>query len=305
MGKCRESRFALEGFGNRDTLGTLEQLETLVCEVNGRFQKEPVRIQWMRATEKGDQKAAEALIALDSAWETDWWNTGPSFGRLEHDMALVKRIIPAPGADLRAALCVAECAIKLHQNSKADVRELMTARGFLFDDKATLPTNGKVLSQLLSFALLHTSLDRESGRAKFGERILANAGNYKDAEMYNAAAHLYLGTDKLREIDQEGWDNTHDPRFAASRVLRVTSLTDPLLQRALKEFPENSEIAHVAVRLAADDESALSRYLIQAIKAEYTKFSVTRPGVDFPRPSAFVLRGYFAILARLQSKPGI
>lgn len=298
-----EKAVSLWNASEKATRGTLEQLETLVCEVNGRLPKEPVRIQWMRAMEKGDQRAAEALITLDSAWETDWWNTGPSFGRLEHDLALVKRIIPAPEADLRAALCVAECALKVHQNAKADVRELIASSGFFFDDKTTLPMNGKVLSQMLSFALLHTSLDRESGRAKFGERILANARNYKDADMYNAAAHLYLNTDKLREIDQEGWDNTHDARFAASRVLTATSLSDPLLQRALKEFPENSEIVHVAVRLVGADESALRPYLIQGIKAEYTKLSVTR--IDFPRPSAFVLRGYFMVLARLQSRPGI
>jgi tetratricopeptide (TPR) repeat protein len=290
------------------TDGTLDDLESLVCEVNGGIQNEPTRIRFLRLAEKGDDQAAVEMILLDSDWTTDWWNRAPSYERLENDLTLVKRTFQKPRTELRAAICAAECFLQIQKEDKSDLRATLASSGFLFDDKATLPDNGKALSLLLAVALSNTSLTNDEARTKFGERILELARKSKDAEMYNAAAHLYMDSDKLAEVDQEGWDATHDARFAASRIMGLAgqnklTLADPLLQRALKEFPEDSEIAHVAVVLAVAGHTSLQHYLVNGIKAEYTKFSSTRPGVDMPRPSAFVLRGYFSALEQIQAKP--
>ncbi len=289
------------------TDGTLDELESLVCEVNGGIQNEPTRIRLLRLAEKGDDKAAAEMILLDSEWTTDWWNRAPSYERLENDLKLVKKTFQKPRTELRAAICAAQCFLQIQKEDKSDLRATLVSSGFLFDDKATLPDNGKALSQLLAVALSNTSLTNDEARAKFGKRVLEMARKSKDAEMYNAAAHLYLDSDKLAEIDQEAWDTTHDARFAASLIMRLAgqnklTLADPLLQRALKELPEDSEIAHVAVALAVASHASLQSYLVKAIEAEYTKFSTTRPGVDMPRPSAFVLCNYFTTLEQIQAK---
>ena len=140
--------------------------------------------------------------------------------------------------------------------------------------------------------------------------MLSLPGQHKDAEMYNAAAGLNLGIDKLPEIDLEARNNTGDQRFAGSYLagkigLHKLPLDDPLLVRATKEFPGNSVIAGFALRLAAEKKIPLNDYLVAAIKAEYTQFSTDRPGVEFPRPSAYVLEKPFAELTKLQpKKPG-
>lgn len=287
--------------------GTLEQLESLICDVNGGINNEPARKRLMRLAEKGEAKAAEDLLLLDADWRIDWWNAGPDLERLEHDLALLKKTFPQPTPGLQAALCVADCTLETQQEGIGDLKTRLAGAGFLLDNKGTLPDNGKALSLLLALALAHTPMTEKEAQDKFGERVLAMARKSKDTEMFNAAAYLYLSSPRLEEIDQEAWDTTHDARFAVSRIVGLAgqnklTLADPLLQRALKEYPENSEILHVAVVLALADKNALPRYLIEGIKAEYTKFSVTRPGIDFPRPSAYVLRGYFDLLAHTQTK---
>jgi hypothetical protein len=284
--------------------GTLNQLESLVCEVNGQFPNEGKRMDLLRRAEAGEEKAACELMLLDAAWPLDWWNTVPRRSRLDYDQQVVRRGFTKPGAQLRAALCVAECELL---ENKSNLRATLASGGFLVDEKATLPSDGKALSHLIKLATGNKVFTEAQAKAQFGERILAMARQSHDVEMYNTAAYLAVGTDRLAEIDQEGWDKTSDARFAASRIVglarqKTFTLSDPLMQRALKEFPEESEIAAVALALAGEDPAAQRPRLIAAMKAEYAKFSSARPGVDLPRPSAYRLRGYFALLERLETK---
>jgi hypothetical protein len=119
-------------------------------------------------------------------------------------------------------------------------------------------------------------------RAKWGEKILAQAKATRDAATFNAVAHLYLGTDKLPEIDQLGWEATGDERFAASLLVGLAGkgnlkLDDPRLVRATKQFPENSEIARIVVMLTRQAGKPLKPALVNGIKAEYSHFSLGSP----------------------------
>ena len=282
--------------------GTLEQFESLVCEVNGGIYPDGERAKLIKKIQSGEESAAKTLLLLDSAWRTDWWNASAEPKRLKRDLAMIERTFMRPGVNLRAARCVAQCSLLSEDSPGIEARALMANAGFLFDSKATLPEEGAALSALLQFATGFT--ERAVLREKFGVRVHALAKETKGVETYNAAAYLFLGTEQLAEIDQEGWDVTHDARFAASRLVglhaaKKLTIEDPLLKEAQKDFPDNSEIAHLAVRLAAQTQLPLEPFIIAAIKAEYTKFSTERPGVDLPRPSAYVLRGYFFALGKL------
>lgn len=117
--------------------GTLEQLEELVCEVNGRLPNAAVREDLLQRVEKRDERAARDVLLLDAAWESDWWNTGPRRAQLEYDVATVRRVFAKRGAAIQPALCVAECALIEGATGR---RAILVRYGYLVDPKATLPT---------------------------------------------------------------------------------------------------------------------------------------------------------------------
>jgi len=144
-------------------------------------------------------------------------------------------------------------------------------------------------------------------RATFGKRVRELAKETKDAECYNAAAYLYSGTDGLADIDQAGWDDTRDARFAISRLYGLyteknLTIDHPLIERARKEFPYNSEIESLLVKLAAEAKLPLQSYLGIALRSEYLKFSTDRSGPGFSQLSSDMLRGYFFELNKLQTE---
>jgi hypothetical protein len=92
---------------------------------------------------------------------------------------------------------------------------------------------------------------------------------------------------------------TNDVRFAAGYLyerLKQKTLTanDPLLIKALQQFPEDSWVLAAAIAVNNPPREEL---LVQAIKAEYRHFS-SAPGLAI-RPSARPLRNYFAQLAQV------
>lgn len=285
--------------------GTLEDFESLVCEVNGSIPNDRTRAELLTKARQGNAAAATDLILMDAAFKTDWWNEGPNIDRLKNDLAVIKGVFTTPDLNVIAAICVADVTLGTDSSEPVPLAPRLKKAGLFLGDKFALPDNGKAASHLLQLIITNKVLTEEEARNRYSERMLGLARQHKDAEMYNAAAYLNLGTDKLSEIDLEAWNSTGDSRFACSYLagqigLHQLTLDDPLFVRAIKEFPGNGVIAGFAVRLAAEKKISLNQYLVAAIKAEYTKFSTDRPGVDFPRPSAYVLQNYFAELAKLQ-----
>ena len=176
------------------------------------------------------------------------------------------------------------------------------AHNFLLPPANRLPTAGVNLSTMLSAAFKARALSRADARTQWGDAILDKAKSSLDPELFNVAANLYLKTDKLSEIDQLAWDTTNDPRFADSYLLILDSQdkltpTDPRLLKALKQFPEDANIAGILVRLTLKAHQPLQPVLIEAVKAEYTHFSISTVGVDSLRPSGNTLATYFKLLA--------
>lgn len=287
--------------------GTLEDFESLVCEVNGSIPNDQTRARLLAKVKDGDTAAATDLILLDAAFRTDWWNENPNIERLKNDLAVIKHDVLKPDLNVTAAICIADLTLAAENGESAPIAARLKKDGLFLGDKFALPDNGKAASHLLQLIVSEKFLTTKEARDRYSEPMLKLARQHKDPEMYNAAAYLNLGTDQLPEIDLEAWNNTSDQRFAGSYLagkigLGKLTLDDPLLVRATKEFPENSLIAGFVLHLAAEKKLPLNEYLVAAIKAEYTKFSTDRPGVDFPRPSAYVLRMYFAELTKLQPR---
>jgi hypothetical protein len=299
-GKTREA--ADEWTRSEQGGGSLEQFESWDCDVHTHDRPDHDRQGFYQSAKAGDAAAAENLIALDSNSPIDWWNAGPKDSYLASDLAMLKATKLKDESRRAEIECAAKCA-QMQASESGDVAATLRRSGFLLDEKVTLPRNGKLLSAMVSAALDRQALTADEARAKWGERILAQAKASRDAATFNAAAHLYLGTEKLPEIDQLGWDATGDERFAASLLVGLVGkgnlkLDDPRLVRAAKQFPENSEIARLVVLLTRQAGKPLEPALVNGIKAEYSHFSVGSPLLS--RPSAATLRAYFAELSKIQ-----
>jgi tetratricopeptide (TPR) repeat protein len=282
------------------TEGTLEDLESLVCDVNSHLFPDRDRAALIAKVKTGDIAAAEQLIALDCRFERDWWNHGPRIKYLEHDLKMLQQTIPNTDPHLEELLCAGECEL-VNQKEGGDVAAVLRKYGFLLDDKSRLPKSSRALSVILGTAFYSHAISKKQAREKWGQTILEQAKASKDPEMFNVAANLFVGTDQLADIDQAGWDATGDVRFAASLMVGLMgkeklSLEDPLLMKASKQFPEDAEIAGIVLALTAKAGKPVQSALINAIKAEYTHFSLGHVGVDFPRPRAETLAAYFKML---------
>jgi hypothetical protein len=285
--------------------GSLEDFESLICEVNGKPASDRERAALLAKVAKGDLAACESLLLLDSDWRTDWWNSGPATQRLKHDLPIV-RGVANPDGRVRAAICVAECALD-SEAEEPKPRPILEKFGLLIDKDATLPENGKALSLLLHYAIEGEVLDRERARAALGGKTVELASKTKDAEAFNAAAYLYIGTPRLAEIDEAAWNATHDVRFAASLLAgRLADgklgADDPVLTKALQDYPEDAYIAAFALSVAQSANKPIEEPLVRAIKAEYSHLSGSTVGVAAMRPRANTLRGYFVQLSKLRAE---
>lgn len=281
--------------------GSIEELESWVCEVHTHAQPDQERAGYYTKAQADDIAAAEKLVALDCNFPVDWWNDGPRREYLSKDLEVLKAAKFKDSSRLAAVICAARCG-ELIVDEGGNAKELLRSGGFFFDDHATLPDNGKLLSTMLAAALSGNAITKEQARDQFGQRILDKAKATGDPDLFNAAANLYVGTDRLAEIDQLGWDATGQARFAASLLVGLMAhdklkLDDPRLIKASAQFPENSEIAKIVVALTHQEGKPMEPVLVNAIKAEYSHFSAS--GMLNTRPRADSLRGYFAELSKV------
>jgi hypothetical protein len=279
--------------------GTLDTLESLVCEIYRDPSLEQQRADWRGKAQQGDIDAGVKLIALDGKYERDWWNSGPNVAHLAHDLPLLQKL--PPGARLKAAACVGECLLKPEPTAQ-DIGKILNHYGFIIDPGKTLPSDGVLISLMLGTAIDTAVLTRAQARLQFGENLRASARSSKDPNLLNVVSYLYIDTDAIADIEKQAWESTNDARFAAGYLnerLKQKNLTagDPLLIKALQQCPEDSWVLAAAIAVNDPPTEAL---LVQAIKAEYRHFS-SAPGL-FIRPGAGPLRQYFSELAQMLEK---
>ncbi|HJT31740.1 MAG TPA: tetratricopeptide repeat protein [Pirellulales bacterium] len=296
-GKVREAVEAWQK-SERATQGTITRLESLVCEVHQQDSPDLRRVGLRDKARQGDIDSARDLIALDAVFPVDWWNKVQRADYLEHDLKLLEQSEFKDPQQLNEIFCAGEACIASKKGG--DVAAVLRKRGFLLDDQSRLPQSGKTLSTLFGVAIGAKIISTADAREKWGATILERAKASRDVEAYNVAAYLYVGTKELPEIHRIGWEATGDERFAAGVVFDLAlqsklTLDSPELIKAMKQFPENSLIAAQVVSLTAKAKKPMAAVLVQAIKAEYSHFSIPFPAI---RPGAGALRGYFLLLAK-------
>lgn len=282
--------------------GSVLQFESMLCHI-----KLPhpnlKREQLLEKASKGDIVAARKLIALDCAFEIDWWNSPTERNLLKNDLIRLGKVEWKSKTDSDEVLTAAEAM--LAEDAK-NVAAILKKHGYLLDESNTLPHAGSMLSCMVSAVEDNGVLTTAQARKRWGEAILRQARDTKDVETFNVAAHLAVGTPELASIQREAWEVTNDRRFAAGLVIGLAtanelSLEHPDLVAALKQFPEESMIARLEIIYAVREKKPLIDPTIRAIKAEYSRFSMQRLNL---RRSARFLRSLFALLKKELEKLG-
>ncbi len=284
----------------RATQGRLVDFERIVCEVNSHLTPDQDRETLRHRVEMGDVEAARKLVALDSRFESDWWNNEcqPDYLKLDLELIQKQKWSDADSRKLAELLSAGESNLAAASEGE-DVATILKKRGFFLDEQQTLPQDGMMLSRMLGVIKSKKLKSADESRELWGPRIAEQARKTKDAECYNAAANLYIGTETYAEIVRDAWKDVRDVRFATALLTQRAqesklSLSDPELIDAAKTFPEDATIALILVQLTREAKQPLLPVLERAIKAEYSKFSL-KVGL-FPRPGATTLRAYFGLL---------
>jgi len=301
LGKIQE---AVAAWSNAEESrnGTLAMMESMLCEIKLPH-PELKRQQLLHKITDGDVGAARQLIALDCAYEVDWWNSPIRRDLLKNDLDSLRGIEWKSPAKINEVFAAAEVMLA---EEKMDVTAVLKKHGYLLDDANTLPHSGSMLSCMISAVEDNGALTTEQIRDRWSTEILEQARESKDVEAFNVAAHLAVGTPALSDIQREAWTTTSDSRFATGLVVGLSAEKDfglehPDLVAALKQFPEESMIARFEVLLSFRSDKPLTESLIRAIKAEYLRLSIQR-GFN-PRRSAQFLRAYFGLLKKELANP--
>jgi hypothetical protein len=282
--------------------GTLVDFETLNCSVHSRRFPDRERADLLAKAVAGDSAAAEKLVALDAAFERDWWNTVVRHDYLKHDLAALRKAKFPDAARLNEVLCAGECAVAADDDSAAIVKSLRE-HAYVVGDNAKLPHGGAMLSIILGRAVTAKIIPIEQVKTKWGAAILENAKKQNDVDLYRIAGVLSLNKDQAAQIELDGFTATGDVRFARAylgmqHVAKKLKLDDSVLTATSKQFPDDAIVAGLVLDLTSNAGKPTETALISAIEAEYTRFSPGSHavGVDQPRPGAELLAHYFAML---------
>ncbi|MBL9084046.1 MAG: hypothetical protein JNK76_19675 [Planctomycetales bacterium] len=288
--------------------GTLEQFESLVCEVNRSSFPARDRAKLIAQVRNRDLEAAEKLIGLDIAYEVDWWNKPTHSTFLEHDLALIRSISFADETRTKATVCAGECALAV-ENQPERVAQILRDSGFLVDPQGTLPRCGIIMECMLKSAFAAGAVREAHAVEKWRKAVFDIAVQERDARMFNVAAFLNVDDD-VATVQLRGWELTGDRRCAVGYIISLSgqgklALDHPLLAKALKEFPDDAMLAGLNMQLHAAADKPLEAVLVHALLAEYRHFSYPSGLKQFltPRPHSANLRMYFrALQAELAKK---
>ncbi len=304
QGKLKDA-CAMWGKFETASRGSIQEFQRLTCEANWRGYPMRQRAELFKKASEGDLNAARGLVLLDANFPTNWWVRGPMPTYLAGDAEMLRKA-PFAQKDQAAAKELIDAAeiAQAASRRRVNVTDLLKEKGYLFDPKGTLPKDPGAMCVIVTQALTRRTLTREEARDAWGEAVFAAGKASKDASLLNVAANIHAGTAELEKVDQFGWDNTKDERFASSLIAGLYTKgelrpDDARLARALKEFPLSAQIAGVYVSLLIETQQVTEQALVAGIKAEYNRFSIT--AVD-PQPSARVLGEYFRALDALLKK---
>ncbi len=260
------------------------EIEKAISEMHGKTNVDRRRSEIWKRVRAGELAAAAELIGLDAQWEFDWWNEALNEPRLQSDLARLKPLLK--DKPLWAEL---ETFARLVRSS--DIAAALRKEKWLLGLKSRLPSTPLARRLLAKIELPKEAVAvLQAHEAELRRRIKDS-----DLDALDVLAALYVAAkrpDELGAIDKEGWERLHNARFAASYLLEHAPKTvgDPLLKRAIAEFPLDATLRGLWMELAGD--AVTTADLLPVISAEFHE----PMGLMAPHDS-YRLKQYFAMLA--------
>ncbi|MCI0587787.1 MAG: hypothetical protein L0323_13175 [Planctomycetes bacterium] len=249
----------------------------------------------------GKTDRLEPLVLLDLAWGAEGGDPHSKEVLLAHDLALAKGILGAESRRFRLLDLLARSPEQGPEIRPAGGRPVVlerwppeeeaegSSRGSLSREELEVQLRSlRVLgpeptlpeSSATARALLELVVDLDLATP---ERLLLDfevplreraEGGSGDVEALRLLAGLYerSGNPRLAEVDRFGWEMHRDPRSAAnvlSRRAETLRSEDPLLERALREFPEEPRILSIAVDCARREGRPLRDLLVRQVLARF------------------------------------
>jgi tetratricopeptide (TPR) repeat protein len=278
------------------------EIDFAIFEIYGGSSPMSRRMELLDQINAGDHSKLEKLIFLDLNFDDDWWNKSVNVRALKTDLTLAKKILTTDTDRFAELSCYAQLVTA--DQPADDIKSNLVAGALLIGDSGQLPKSSLVAQEL---AELVVGKKIETAAQLLQRHQAALEGRAKstdgDADALNLLCFLCEASKdaRLAEFDKYGWDRYGEARFAASYLIGQSAAKnftadDAGLQRALKQFPENSLLAELQLRAAGQDK--LTTVMVaSAIKAEYRKLSF-----GMGMPDSYTLKGLFNVLRERLNK---
>lgn len=225
--------------------------------------QEAERTRLISRIRRGEKALLCDLAALDSEWESDWWNYAPRESYLAFDDALAGEVLD-PDAPLAVIYSLCRDA-----DTVTPGEYLARVKGLgLIDGEQQLPGSPRFVYDLVRHLLSEQEMSAEEVMARWERRLLALAKSDAEAKpYYDVLAHLYVSTgnqEALREVDLHGWKKLHEPNYAISYLVGVAdneALLEKSLKAALKDFPHSEGVARIELQTDPESIEVLSHYV--------------------------------------------
>lgn len=269
------------------------EIDFSIFAIYGGFSPGRRRDDLLQAIHNGDDKLLEKLIYLDAHFDQDWWNKEINQPALKSDLDLARKILGSENQRFKEILTYSDL-----ETTPETLRGTLANAGLLIGDKGRLPDSSLIAQDLVE-RILGAGIETKSQllqrhESNLMQRVKSGDG---DADALNLLCFLYVDQNpaKLAELDRYGWEHFGDARCAGSYLAGIASKgqlkpDSPELQKALKQFPEDSVIRGLEIR-AIGNERLTADVIVSAIKAEYRKLSV-----GLLIPDSYTLKGLFELL---------
>jgi len=260
------------------------------------------RMELLDKIRAGDDRLVEQLIFLDLNFDDDWWNKSVNVPALKNDLTLAKKILIKDDERFAELGCYARLVSAGLE--AAEIKSNLVAGALLIGEGGQLPKNSLVAQELTELVVGKNIETGEQLLRRHQSALEARAKSAAgDADALNLLCFLCVETKnaRLAEFDKYGWDRYGEARFAISYLnglaaTKKLSADDASLQRALKQFPEDSMLATLQLRAAGGDKLT-TEMITTAIKAEYRKLSY-----GMGMPDSYALKGLFNVLGERLNK---
>lgn len=307
-------------------------IEEAICSIYQRTNLFRARDSLRKKIASGNADAMLNLAHLDYNWEYNWWNQGaigetfmaadvsliesqktknPEAYRIVQTYVKIKNLLGQGQSEQQKleALLKADSAKGEEATMREKIITLLNENGLILKGKP-LPENGKILSDMLADCLANNAIDEKEFLRDRGPELYNMAIKTKNADLFNIYAYFSASNaDSLRRIDSLGWELFAQERFALGLIrgkIKDLRYEDTMLNRAVKQFPNSSQVYIIKYLLGVNEKKADKAQLVELIRRDFKNINAgsgLSPLFGTGRNS-YALKSFFSDLKGMENEEG-